>query len=137
MHGSGRFECLPKDSGISGWGISMGEMSSGTESTGRDRGLALDRLQSLTSVQCERLKARWIDSVEALLGSALTPQGLAGLAKLLDLSQEDTEAVVQEARDMLGPDKASRVATPFRGGPTGVVLTDEQKRMRGRPDVAE
>jgi hypothetical protein len=89
------------------------------------------QIPGLSENQIQRLHDRWIDTAEALLGAAATPEGKSGLAELLGLSPGQLEPLVQQAIDIVGADMARELMSPQRGGPTGVILTDEQRRKWG------
>ena len=89
------------------------------------------QIPGLSESQVQRLHDRWIDTVEAFLGAAATPEGKSGLVALLGLSPEQLEPLVQQATDLVGADVARKLMLPQRGGPTGVVLTEEQRKKWG------
>jgi hypothetical protein len=91
----------------------------------------IQQIRCLSEDQLQQLRQRWIDTVEAFLGLTATPEGKSGLAELLGVSPEQMEPLMEQAIDVVGPDMAQRLMSPRPGGPTGVILTDEQKKRLG------
>lgn len=101
------------------------------ESNHPDNAHPIRQMPGLSKDQIQQLHDRWIDTVEAFLGVAATPEGKAGLAGLLGLAPEQVEPLVQQAIGVVGADQARGLMSPQPGGPTGAVLTDEQRKKQG------
>jgi len=106
-------------------------MPSEPDLRGRDETHPLEDLQDLTSYQIESLKSHWINSVEALLSLTVNEASRTGLVKLMDVSKEELGRIVGRARDLVGPEKARELMSEKKGGPTGVILSEEQKKEFG------
>lgn len=91
----------------------------------------LEALACLTAEQIQRLRGRWIESVEALAALAGSAEGAAGLTRLLEITEEQFQRLLQEIGGSLGPEETARLSHPSPGGRTGVILTEQQKRELG------
>jgi len=81
--------------------------------------------------QVETLGKRWIGTVEALVGAAASDTGRKGLMALLEMTEDQMVALLQRASEMLGPQRFQEIISGRPGGPTGALLTDQQKKDFG------
>jgi hypothetical protein len=91
----------------------------------------LRNFPTLTPGQVQVLRAQWIETAEAFLGTASTPAGREGLARLLSVSDEELQRLLEKARELVGPGRADGLSQPTPGGPLGSLLTEEQKHKFG------
>ena len=91
----------------------------------------LEALGGLTADQIQRLRGRWIESVEALAALAGSAEARAGLIRLLEITEEQFPQLLQGIGELLGPERTARLSQPSPGGRTGVILTEQQKRELG------
>ena len=85
----------------------------------------------LSTGQVEILKKRWINTVEALVGTAASASGRKGLIALLEMTDEQMAAMLQRASQVLGPQRFQEIISGRPGGPIGALLTDQQKKDFG------
>ena len=104
--------------------------SSGTAGQPKPASHPLSQLSGLGEHHIELLHGRWIDTVESFVG--VTATSCDGLCKLLGITNTDMEQLLSAARSLLGDEEYAKKSTPKIGGPTGVPLTDEQKRVRAQ-----
>lgn len=93
----------------------------------------LEALACLTPEQIQRLRGRWIESVEALAALAGSDDARAGLIRLLEITGQQFQQLGQGIQELLGPEETARLSQPSPGGRTGVILTEQQKRDLGMP----
>ena len=84
----------------------------------------------LTLAQQEALKSRWLTTIDAFVAAAATPEGQAGLCKVLEVEPDALGVLLQDARDSLGEDRYAALMHPRPGGPTGALFEDQN-----RPDA--
>ena len=63
----------------------------------------LERIDDLPEETCQKLKARWITTVEQLVAQAATPEGKSHLAALLAADAAGIEGLLARARALLEP----------------------------------
>ena len=91
----------------------------------------LEELRALRPEQVQRLKAQWVDSVEALVALGAAAPAKAALAELLGISNQDLAILLEQAAELIGPERAAELSLREPGGPTGMMLTEEQKKRFG------
>lgn len=69
----------------------------------------LERIEDLPDAARQKLKARWITSVEQLVAQAATPQGKAHLAALLDADAAAVKGLLARAKALLRPDLVAQL----------------------------
>lgn len=82
-------------------------------------GYALGALRSLTPLAVEQLQAHWICTVEQLVAAAATEQGRSGLGTLVQADATGVEAILKEARMLLGEAKFAALSVAGSGGKLG------------------
>ena len=98
----------------------------------------LAEMSGLGPAALVQLKARWITTAEQLLSVAAAPNGVSGIAELLDIAKEEVEGLLDEVRKTIGTVAARSIQTAAQpGGSLGVVLTDEQRRDLGMSTSVE
>ncbi len=90
----------------------------------------LASLVSLPAAAAERLRARWVTTVQQLIAASATPAGRDGLSRLLTPDHVTLEAVLEEARRIVGDDVFEQLQEARAGGPLGARIT-EDRRIRG------
>jgi len=85
----------------------------------------------LTPDRVQLLQKRWITTVEAVIAAANTDEGKSGLAKSLGMSAVEVGRLLEKAREVVGTERYTELSTPKRGGPTGALLSEEDKRKYG------
>jgi hypothetical protein len=85
----------------------------------------------LSISQVETLGKRWINTVEALVGAAASDTGRKGVMALLEMTDEQMSVLLQKASEVLGPQRFQAIISGRPGGPTGALLTDQQKKDFG------
>lgn len=63
----------------------------------------LERIEDLPEETCQKLKARWITTIEQLVAQAATPEGKTHLATLLAADAAAVEGLLARARALLEP----------------------------------
>lgn len=99
-----------------------------TESRSGDKNvieLPIRTMQGFTTQQCEALNARWITTVDAFVAAAATETGRRGLCEVLGMDSGALDALLGNARDLLGKERYARLSVPVPGGPLGALLEEE------------
>ena len=92
---------------------------------------SLAELTRLSPESVQLLKARWVDTVEGFVGMTASGDGKEASQRLLGIDRGQLDSVLEEAEAILGKEAFVKYSTPTPGGPTGVILTEEQRRDMG------
>ena len=104
-----------------------------TPSPEQSRPHPLEALACLSGDQIQRLRGRWIESVQALAALTGSDEGTTGLIRLLEITEPQFQHLRERIEELLGPEEAARLSRPSPGGRSGVILTEQQKRTLGMP----
>lgn len=84
----------------------------------------LSALRSLSSGSAQMLRSHWINTVEQFVSAGATEEGREGLKKLLVDTQVPFDALLQEAREILGAQQYETLMQAKPGGPLGARFDD-------------
>lgn len=90
-------------------------------------GLPLQAIPHFPRERARQLASFWVNTAEEFISMASTPRGRAGLADLLEVSQEELDALLQMVAAHLPEEVAEELAQPTKKQhPLGAILYDEE-----------
>ena len=99
-------------------------MSGSSEANRQKTEHELSALRSLSPGSVHELRSRWINTVEQFVSAGATEQGREGLKNLLTDTQVTIDALLQEAREIIGAEQYDALTQAKPGGPLGARFDD-------------
>lgn len=99
-------------------------MTGPNEANGQGKIHELSALGLLTPDNAQKLRSHWINTVEQFVSAAATEQGCEGLNNLLADTDVTADALLQEARAILGELHFMALMQAKPGGPLGARFDD-------------
>ena len=91
----------------------------------------LNELNVLTETALAVLRQRWIETAEQFLGTAATPEGKAGLQRLLACDGPALEAVLAKLGEVVGPTLQAELARPAVAAKLGLIIPKNSPKPPG------
>ena len=100
--------------------------TNGDEECRREHPLA--EVAGLAPETVAALKKHWLGTAEQALAGAATPEGRAGLKRLLGFDEAQLEGLLATLTAAVGSEAAARLRQPAPGGSRGMILNPEQQQ---------
>ncbi len=95
--------------------------------------MELNGVEGIPPLLARLLASRAITRPEQLVAAGSRPGGISCIAALLQLSQEDVEALIAAARAVLAPDVVEAMEQPVRTDRRMGLLVDEERSRSDEP----